>query len=320
MTGTRPDAMRILITGSEGLIGRHLAAVLEAEGFEVVRFDLRLDDAEGRPLDTRHRDLVERAIAGCDGVVHLAALSRVVWGERDPDACTQINVEGTRNVYDAVMAASPRPFVIFGSSREVYGLPDRLPVDEDAPLRPCNVYGRSKVEGERLTEALSDAGVRTSILRFSNVYGWTGDHPDRVVPAFAREAAVGGAIHVDGSDCLFDFTHIDDVVPALRRTMNLLAEGRRLPALHLVSGIGTTLGELGRMARDASGGQLDVSEMPPRDFDVARFVGDPVRAAEHVGWTPKTDLASGFAALVAAFVRQETVREPQAPPRSAVRA
>jgi len=293
--------MKLLLTGASGLIGTKLASSLASKGIELVRFDCRLIGREGRILDVRDVQLVEEALDGCDGVVHLAAVSRVVWAERDPALCHQINVESTRTLYKAVSASRKRPFVLFASSREVYGRPHRLPTTEDVPLHPLNVYGRSKCEGERLTRELGEYGLRVAVVRFSNVYGWTGDHKDRVIPAFARQAAINGKIFVEGPDCLFDFTHVDDVVPALERTIDALAAGHQIPPLHFTSGVGTTLGELATLAYTASNGRLSIEERPPRCFDVDRFVGDPRRAMSVVDWSPRTDLRTGFLRLVQEF-------------------
>lgn len=293
--------MKILITGAAGLIGRRLGEVLAGKGIETVGYDLKMPGDDGRPLDTRDAQRVRDYLGDCDGVVHLAAVSRVAWGERDPELCRAVNIEGTRNVYRAIAESARRPFVLFGSSREVYGNPDMLPVAEDANLKPCNIYGRTKLEGEHLTRELGETGVNAAIFRFSNVYGRTEDHVDRVIPAFAREAARAGEIRVDGEDCVFDFTHIDDVVSALDTALEALAGGERLPPLHLVSEVGTSLAELAGMAERESGNRLTINSAPPRDFDVARFRGDASRARELLGWRPEIGLEAGFARLVDDF-------------------
>ena len=148
---------RILITGSEGLVGTALRSTLEARGAEVTGLDL-LDLQRGDVRDARR---VRDAAQGCHGIVHLAAVSRVEWGERNPIACWDVNTGGLRNVLTATSATAPsgRSWLIFASSREVYGQTRRLPATEDTPLRPVNVYGRSKVEGERLVEAARNVGI-----------------------------------------------------------------------------------------------------------------------------------------------------------------
>ena len=101
--------MRILITGSSGLVGAELAASLRACGHEVVEYDIARARAEGAVEDIRDLRTLGDRMRGCDGVFHLAAVSRVAWGERDPDRCHSVNVEGTRRVIEAALAAPARP-------------------------------------------------------------------------------------------------------------------------------------------------------------------------------------------------------------------
>lgn len=294
---------RILITGSEGLVGAALRNALEEDGARVAGLDLR--GPGGEEGDTRDARRVRDAVSGCRGVVHLAAVSRVVWGERDPDACFATNVGGTGNVIAAMAAErerSPRgPWLLFASSREVYGQAGRLPVAEGAPLRAINVYGRTKIEGERLTMEARDNGLRTAIARLSNVYGSTRDHADRVVPAFARAAALGNTLRVEGEDSAFDFTHIDDTVRGLAALAGRLDGGEAPPPMHLVTGRSTSLGELAALTVELAGTGAPVARTTPRAFDVSRFHGDPARARELLGWTARTPLRQGLARLIGDF-------------------
>ena len=287
---------RILITGSEGLIGRVLRVALEARGAEVVGLDLLRTGREHG--DVRSLRRVEDALDGCDGVVHLAAVSRVLWGERDPKGCWSTNAEGLGNVLRALEERKRQPWLLFASSREVYGQPRRLPTTEDTPLLPVNVYGRSKVEGERLTEAARAGGLRAATVRLSNVYGSARDHADRVVPAFARAAVSGSNIRIDGTECTFDFTHIDDTVRGMVGIIDLLEIGETPPPIHLLTGTPTTLRDLAALALDIAGGTSSVVEAPPRSFDVSRFHGDPSRARELLGWEPRVVLREGLERLV----------------------
>ena len=205
---------RILVTGSKGLIGSALRAQIEGHGREVVGLDLR--GAGSEKGDVRDAQRIRGLIDRCLGVIHLAAVSRVAWAERDQEGCWSSNVGGLRNIIEALEAAdrqTQRPWLVFASSREVYGQPDQLPATEDTPLRPINVYGRSKVEGERLVNEAIGRGLRAATVRLSNVYGSVDDHADRVIPAFARAAVSGTTLRVDGAECAFDFTHIDDTIP-----------------------------------------------------------------------------------------------------------
>ncbi|MDE0702406.1 MAG: NAD(P)-dependent oxidoreductase [Rhodospirillaceae bacterium] len=287
---------RILVTGSEGLVGRVLRQSLAARGSEIVGLDLRGSGCERG--DVRDGRQVCDAIAGCRGIVHLAAVSRVVWAERAPDICRDTNIGGLRCVLEAALDQPACPWFLFASSREVYGQPGHLPATEDTPLSPVNVYGRSKVEGERLVEEARASGLRTATVRLSNVYGSILDHPDRVVPAFAHAAVEGRAIRIDGAECIFDFTHIEDTVRGMVAVMERLDAGETLPPLHLLTGEPTTLRELAAMATACAGKRLPIVEAPPRPFDVSRFHGDPSRAREFLGWEPRVGLRDGFGRLV----------------------
>ena len=291
---------RILITGSSGLVGTALGSALSARGVDVTGLDIA---AEGSACgDVRDKECVERALVGVTGVVHLAAVSRVVWGEREPERCWATNVEGLKNVLQAAAMSRLRPWVISASSREVYGQPEFLPASEECPLRPVNLYGRSKLEGERLVEVARRDGLRACIIRLSNVFGSTADHLDRVVPAFARAAAFGQELRVDGAEHTFDFTYIDDVARGIVLLAELLGKGGTAPPpLHFVTGVPTTLGELARMAIRVAGTGSTIRLAPPRDFDVARFFGCPDRARILLGWEPSVPLEEGLTRLIYAF-------------------
>jgi nucleoside-diphosphate-sugar epimerase len=291
---------RILITGSSGLIGTALTSALLAKGAHVVQFDLK---ARGRARgDIRDRDSLQKVVASVDGIVHLAAVSRVIWGERAPDLCCATNIDGLRNLLELAAKSNRVPWVIVASSREVYGQPDLLPATEDCPLRPINVYGRTKVRGELLVEEACRAGIRASIIRLSNVFGSTADHANRVVPAFARAATLGKVLRVDGFDSTFDFTHIDDVTHGITALVNLLSSGESPPPpIQFVSGKPTTLGELANLAIQLGQSGSTIKVTPSRDFDVARFYGDPTRAKTLLGWQPLVGLEEGIARLVHAF-------------------
>jgi nucleoside-diphosphate-sugar epimerase len=302
----------ILVTGAEGLIGRHLCARLEAEGLEVRRFDLRRSPGE----DIRDSRSLAAALKDVAGVIHLAAVSRVVWAERSPALCQATNVDAL-NTLVSLCLEQAQPWIIFASSREVYGHPDRLPVGEDHPLRPVNTYARSKRDGEQIAHVASDAGLLANICRFSNVYGCPLDHADRVVMAFAAAAARGGVMSVEGADSLFDFTAVADAVDGLWRLVQASLAGEALPPVHFVSGQGTSLGELAEIAAARALGQVTIKAAPARDFDVSSFVGDPARAKTLLGWTARADLGTEIARLITALaapIARDRLSEPTALP------
>ena len=294
----------ILVTGFHGLIGNELTTALTKSGYPVRGLDLRAcGDSRG---DIRNRADVDRALCGCAGVIHLAAISRVIDGERDPAICWGTNVDGTRNVLDAALSQSTPPWVIYASSREVYGQPSSMPVKDDAPRTPVNIYGRSKVAAEDLTSACA---LQTAIVRFSNVYGCIKDHADRVVPAFARQAAEGRSLRVDGSAHTFDFTHLSDTVRGILAVVKRLEQGDELPPLHFLTGTPTNLGQLAAMAVEFAGSTSTIHEAPPRSYDVDSFYGDTTRTTKLLGWRAEVTIRDGLARLIRDFQLQNCSSE-----------
>jgi nucleoside-diphosphate-sugar epimerase len=291
----------ILVTGSAGLVGSATTIALRRLQFDVTPYDLR-EPAGTVPADVRNPDALARAMAGCCGVIHLAAVSRVVWGERDPAACMITNAEGTNNVIAAASASPSRPWVVLASSREVYGQADSLPATEEAPLRPMNVYARSKVMAERRLQEARTQGMRTAILRLSNVYGSVSDHQDRVIPAFVSTALSGGRLRLDGPENTFDFTHIDDTVDGIVKTVLALNAGEdELPPIHLVTGVPTTLRGLASAVIELTDTAVATDHAPPRKYDVSRFWGNPARARTVLSWEPRVPLRAGLERLIADY-------------------
>lgn len=287
----------ILVTGSAGLVGRHLCANLLGRGFAVRTFDIKHAPAE----DVTCNRAVDGAVQEVSGIIHLAAVSRVIDGERNPDACQKTNIGGLTTLISASLRAPRKPWFIFVSSREVYGNAAVTPASEDSPLEALNTYAHTKVAGEKLVAAAREAGLLANICRLSTVYGDLKDHADRVLPAFCRAAAAGARIRVQGADVVLDPTHISDVVNGLCRLVALTSRGEKLPPIHFVSGRGASLLELAQCAIAAGNRKTELAIEEPRAFDVSRFIGDPKRAERLLGWTAKTTLEEGVERFVQEF-------------------
>ena len=298
---------RILVTGASGLVGSAVVDALLAGGHTIRELDIRSKDPQAR-ADIRDISHVRQAIADCDGIVHLAAVSRVITAETDPELCWSTNVDALGGVLNAALSAPRRPWFVFASSREVYGQASMLPADEDCPLAPVNIYGRSKVAGESLVKAARERGLRACIIRLSNVFGSVHDHKDRVIPAFLRAALEGRPLRVDGDANTFDFTHIGDVTRGIVSLTRHVRAGGMPPPIHFVGGVATTLGQAARMAIDVAGSNSPIHHAPPRDFDVARFVGNPARAKSLLSWEPQTSFRAGLE-LFADELRRESPME-----------
>jgi UDP-glucose 4-epimerase len=291
---------RILITGSMGLVG---TAVLNQLGrdWEPIEFDIAAYDKVMRGDVTNLHDIRQK-IKGCCGVLHLAAVSRVIWGEQNPAQCIRTNIGGVKNIIHVAKEQEQPPWIIFASSREVYGQPDTLPTSEDSEYRPVNVYGRTKVKAEQLIINAQKDGLNTAIMRLSNVYGSTNDHADRVLPAFCRAAAMGESLRVDGRNHTFDFTHVDDTARGILSLIDFMEmEQESPPPVHFLTGVPTTLGEASQMAVDIANSKSSIDEAPPRSYDVSRFYGNPSRAKTLLGWEAIIPVKQGLSRLIQDF-------------------
>ncbi|WP_375326517.1 NAD-dependent epimerase/dehydratase family protein [Candidatus Tisiphia endosymbiont of Nemotelus uliginosus] len=288
--------MKILVTGAAGLIGSALVNKLETQGYEIISCDIRLRD---NPLSFFSEDITP-VLTQCTGIIHLAAIARVIHGEMYPELCQKVNVDGTIKLLELCKLLPNKPWFIYGSSREVYGEQQKLPVTESAPLSPVNNYAKSKVLIEEYVTSLQDSNLNVAILRFSNVYGGLLDHHNRVIPAFCINALKGYPIRIDGRECIFDFTYLDDVVEGIYLAVKYLQDKKSsLPSpIHLTANRPCSLEDLATIVLETTGSDSRVDFHPPRSFDVPKFYGDFTRATELLGWLPKHSLEVGLSKFI----------------------
>jgi len=308
--------LKILITGGAGFIGSNLAEKLIKRHNEIYILDWvselknlknivdRVHFIKGdiRKVNFR-RILKDNEI---NGVVHLAAVSRVVWGEKDPEKCIDINVNGTKRLLEAISKNDKKPWIIFGSSREVYGEPRKLPVKEDYPKIPINVYGRSKLIGEQLVKRYAKMlNLHAIVLRFSNVYGNEKDILDRVIPRFIIAALKNEKIEIHGGNQIFDFTYINDTVNGIIKAIELLSDIQQntyfYEDFHLLPGEPSTLQNIVKMISDHLQKDLIIKYTPPRNYDVKKFYGDPSKAEDILGFKSKVKLKKGIPMTIERF-------------------
>jgi UDP-glucose 4-epimerase len=292
----------ILVTGAAGFIGSHLVERLVEEGYDVTAVDnmLRgkldnlskvLDKIKFVKGDVRDYELMKELVRDSELVFHLASLSRVLPSIENPELCFEINVKGTEVM--ARLCSKYRKKLIFSSSREVYGSPKYLPVDEAHPLNPENPYGASKVCGEKIVEAYAKSYELNYVtLRLTNVYGLRDF--DRVIPIFVEKALKGEDLVVYGADKILDFVYIDDVINALINAMDC-NEGL---ALNVGSGVGTSLLELANLVRNMTNKEVEIIIKERRRGEVDKFVANIRRAEELLKWRPKVDLKEGLRRVV----------------------
>lgn len=289
----------VLITGGAGLIGTASKTYFEQRGWIVSTLDLKDYDLDGRTID-HVGDIVEfkhlqDILSDIDGILHLAAVSRVIDAELNKGECTRVNVNGTKRLLEAASAAKCRWF-IFGSSREVYGEPPSLPVSEENGVAPINHYGHAKVTGENMVKDHCEINDMVhSNLRFSNVYGHSGDHQTRLVNAFIIQALKSESLEIHGGGQLFDFTHVDDTAGAIFAAAKMLHDlNKSLPPIHVLPGEAVTIEDLASMVISITDSNSQIVYTPGRDYDVERFHGDPSRMNEILQYKCSIDIMTGL--------------------------
>ena len=280
----------VLVTGSEGLIGKELSRKLEERRINVVGYDIK----NGQDILDQVR--LDKIISDVEGVIHLAAVSRVVAGYNDPYTAVVTNVIGTANILDIIRRKNPTCWMIFGSSREVYGESGHT-VKESDPQRPVNVYGASKSAGEYLSLCYgNNYKLRTFVVRFSNVYGGLNDHPDRVVPRFFNQALTNSDITVYGGNQVFDFVHLSDAVEGLIKLIQKIINNEKLEyrVFHFLTGKSISLIELSDKIIKLIDSKSSIKYLPKREFDVDTFTGDASATMSTLEWEPKISIDEGL--------------------------
>lgn len=274
--------MNILITGISGFIGRSLVKMIIDNHYPIKIYGIDINDLV---IDYKYRNLVTFAkldIRSADsvkkyfeshvfnGVIHLAAVSRVAVAETDKLNCVETNFLGTENI---VKSIDPNTWIIFASSREVYGEPETLPVRETDLPNPMNIYGESKLKAE---ECIRKFVKKYVIFRFSNVYGNEFDLDGRVIPNFVKKAMNNEPVVIEGGDQIIDFTYIDDTVNSILKAVSLLQSDEVTnDTIHLSPGKGNSLRTLITHIELLLDKNVNVIIKEKRNYDVVKFIGDP---------------------------------------------
>jgi len=308
--------MRILVTGAAGYIGSVVTEQLVEQGYDVVALD-NLRHGHARALHPQatfvQADLLDRAALDAlltaqpvDAVVHLAAEALIDVSVRDPGLFFRVNVAGGLNLLEAMMAAGVKRLV-FSSTAAVYGEPESIPIHEDAPQRPVNPYGESKLAFERMLPWYHGAyGLNYVTLRYFNACGATGrcgeSHlPETHLIPIVFEVALGqrDEIRLFGTDydtpdgsCIRDYVHVADIAQAhLLALAHIDTVGAR--AYNMGNGSGYSNGEVIEMVQAVTGARITVTPVGRRPGDPARLVASSARIREELGWSPRyPELAS----------------------------
>jgi UDP-glucose 4-epimerase len=302
--------VKVLVTGGAGFIGSHVVDAYVAAGYEVAVADNLVTGREAHVhprarlyrVDVASPDLAEVFARERPEVVnHHAAQASVSVSVRDPLADARANILGTLNVLDLSVRTGVRRIIYASTGGALYGEPERIPADEDHPVRPLSPYGASKYAGEVYVGLYTRLhGLPSFILRYGNVYGPRQDPFGEagVVAIFATAMLAGRepTVFGDGTQTR-DFVHVDDVAQA-----NLLATAAGGSGVaHVATGVETTVNDIFRHVADAAAYHIPPRYGPPRRGDVYRIALDPAAARHALGWQARVPLGEGLERTVGWF-------------------
>jgi UDP-glucose-4-epimerase GalE len=303
--------MRVLVTGGAGYVGSTTAQRLIEAGHVVVIYDSlelghRAAVPEGAKLvsgDIGDRQLLEATLRahGIEAVLHCAGYSLVGESVQQPQRYFDNNVGGGIAFLDSVLAAGIRR-VVFSSSAAVYGVPDRIPIEETDALAPINPYGATKLALENALTSYAAAYAWSVVsLRYFNAAGATDklgeDHrPEaHLIPNILAAVERGDTVQINGGDyptpdgtCVRDYIHVDDLAAAHISALELTATrepGHR--ACNLGSGTGFSNLDILHAAETVVGHAIPHDMVGRRPGDPPSLVASNGRARELLGWVPR---------------------------------
>ncbi|MEM0381575.1 MAG: NAD-dependent epimerase/dehydratase family protein [Nitrososphaerota archaeon] len=285
----------VLITGSQGFIGRSLREYLEKRGYSIIGLDIS-DGAEIKANILSLDDILMSLREYRPGnIVHLAAVSNPTSCRVDPHNCLNTNVIGTVNMLEAARRLGVERF-IYLSSANVYGSHPPLPVSEESPLAPRTVYDYSKVIAEKCVESYNRVyGVPTVVFRSWKVFGEY-DSPQSAVSRFIDACLKGGEIILyNGGRDVTDPYHVDNLGRAVELALS------REEAVGEVFNIGTgnavSIRELAGLIKKLTASSVTIREAPPRSAEEAEpMISYPSieKIKRLLGYTPIVGLEEGL--------------------------
>jgi UDP-glucose 4-epimerase len=297
----------ILVTGGAGFVGSHLVEQLVGAGERVTVLDNLTrgrrawlhSGAELREVDIRDADGVRGAVAdvASEVVVHLAAMHFIPAIEGAPDVAWDVNVNGTRSLIEALEQRPPK-LLLFASTAAVY--PDRRgAIDESCPPAPLDLYGKTKLEGERLLEEFANrSGTRCVVARIFNIIGKRETNP-HVVPELVSQLRRGESrVRLGNLESRRDYTNVTDVAAALHLLLSTPHDGSAI--FNVGSGHSVSVGELVSLCEQVLDRPIEVESEPQRRRaqDRLELAADPRLLRETTGWEPARSLRETMSELL----------------------
>ncbi len=312
---------QVLITGGIGFIGSNLARRLVNLGAKVTLVDsliptyggnlFNLDDIRDQVSvnisDVRDPYAIAYLVKGKDYLFNLAGQTSHLDSMTDPQTDLAINASAQLSILEACRQHNPTIKIVFASTRQLYGKPDYLPVDEKHPVRPVDVNGINKLAGEWYHLLYNNVyGIRSCALRLTNTYGRgmrIKDARQTFLGIWIRQILEGQPIKVFGDgEQLRDFNYVDDCVEALLlAAISELSNGKvyNLGSLEVIS-----LKDLASMMINMGyGGSFEIVPFPPqrKAIDIGDYYSDFSLIKKELGWIPQTTLQEGLCQTLAYY-------------------
>ncbi len=320
------EGSKVLITGGLGFIGSNLAEQLLDLGAEVTLLDSLIPDYGGNffniePFrarvtvnisDVRDTYSMRHLVQGKDYLFNLAGQTSHLDSMLHPLPDLEINCHAQLSILEACRACNPQIKIVFASTRQIYGRPERLPVDETHPLHPVDVNGINKMAGEKYHLLYSQVhGLRATALRLTNTIGprmRIKDARQTFVGVWIRQLLEDQPIEVWGGKQLRDFTDVDDAVQAfLSAAANAETSGE---VYNLGGSEVIDLAHLAQLLIDVHGaGSFSVAEFPAERhaIDIGDYYADFSKIRAQLGWEPKRSLRETLTKTLA-YYREHLAR------------
>ena len=305
---------KILITGGLGFIGSNLARRLVQLGADVTIVDSLIPQYGGNLFnihdfkdqvtvnicDVRDPFAMKYLVKGKDYLFNLAGQTSHLDSMSDPQTDLDINASAQLSILEACRQANPEIKIIFASTRQLYGKPDYLPVDEKHPIRPVDVNGINKLAGEWYHLLYNNVyGIRACALRLTNTYG-TGmrvkDARQTFLGIWVRQILEGNPIKVFGDgQQLRDFNYVDDCVEALLLAASQETANGKI--YNLGSSEVINLKDLANLLTSLDdSATYELVPFPPerKAIDIGDYYSDFSLIQQELGWTPKINLEDGL--------------------------
>jgi UDP-glucose 4-epimerase len=309
--------LKVMVTGGLGFIGSSLARRLVKLDAKVSVVDALIpnlggnlanlrdvaDQLEIHVVDLGDKPAIERLVSGCNVIFNLAGNVSHIDSMRDPVTDLNANVLAQIVLLEACRSHAPEARIVFASTRQIYGRPAYLPVDERHPLQPVDVNGINKMAAEAYHTLYAQVyGLWTTSLRLTNTYGprmRIKDARQTFLGIWLRKVVEGDAFEVWGGEQQRDLTYVDDVVAAF---LCAAAHDGAAGQIFNVGGCApVTLLDLARsLTLLAGSGRFEQKDFPPerKRIDIGDYFADDRRFRDLTGWAPRVGLTEGLSRTV----------------------